>query len=420
MSITLDLGQAIYALSDALDLVGVDEVFHGKRVGFMALQCGQALALRESALEDLFHAELLHDCGVSSTQIHRCLVNQMDWEGAEFHCIKGSQLLSLFPPLAHLAPLVRHHHTHWDALRAAHLPEDTARLASLLYLMDRVDALAAPHYEHDLLMARHTVRDTVWRLSGSFFAPELVALFLDLSDSEAFWLSLEPRHLIRFFYERKQEARLVPLSFPELRQLALLFARIVDAKSPYTMEHSLGTARLARLLAEQASLSAETCGKIEVAGLLHDLGKLQVPDEILEKPNALTAEERAMIQRHSFETYQILRGITGLEDITLWAAYHHETPDGRGYPFHRHGAELTLEMRIIAVSDVFQALAQQRPYRKPLPPTEILAMLRAFVRQNRLDSDVVELVGQHLEASWRAATGAKSFAAWSQPAVQAG
>jgi putative nucleotidyltransferase with HDIG domain len=213
---------------------------------------------------------------------------------------------------------------------------------------------------------------------------------------------------MRFIYERERESRLAPVSFPELKQLALLFARIVDAKSPFTMEHSLGTARLARFLAERAELSVETCEKIEVAALLHDLGKLQVPDEILEKPSALTREERAMIQRHSFETYQILRGIAGLEDITLWAAYHHETPDGRGYPFHRRGAELTLEMRIVAVSDVFQALAQRRPYRKPLGPDEILDLLRTFVQQNHLDSEIVELAGRHLQASWQAATGLKS------------
>lgn len=112
-----------------------------------------------------------------------------------------------------------------------------------------------------------------------------------------------------------------------------------------------------------------------------------------------------MIQRHSFETYQILHGITGLEDITLWAAFHHETLDGRGYPFHRRGAELTIEMRIIAVADVFQALAQRRPYREPTSPAQILEALRAFARDNRLDGAVVELVGQHLPESWRIATG---------------
>jgi len=405
MTVSIDLGQAIHALSDALDLVGVDQVLHGKRVGFMALCCGEALGFNPRQLDDLFHSGLLHDCGVSSTQIHHFLVQELDWKGVEFHCVQGSDLLSRFTPLASLAPIVRYHHTHWDVLCALRVPQPTARWANLIYLVDRVIALTASSGNQDILRIRHDIRDTIHHLGQSFFAPELVKLFLDLSDNEAFWLRLEARHLIRFIYERERQTEVVPISFAELKQLALMFARVVDAKSPYTLEHSLGTARVGRFLAEQVDLSPETRDKIEVAALLHDLGKLRVPDEILEKPGALTPEERATIQRHSFETYQILRGIGGLEDITLWAALHHETLDGRGYPFHRHGADLTLDLRIIAVSDVFQALAQQRPYRQQLSPVEILEMLRSFGQLDRLDGTVVELVGRHLEASWGAATG---------------
>ena len=403
MNITIDLGQAIHALSDALDLVGVDQVLHGKRVGFMAMRCAEALALEGRELDDVFHAGLLHNCALSSAAAHPQMVNELDWEGSEQHCIQGGELLAGFPPLAHLAPIIRYHHTHWDELSTLGVPAATARLANLIYLVDRVDALAAPDDERDLLLIRHGVRDTIRRLSGSFFAPELVALFMEVSESEAFWLNLEARHLIRFIYERERENRVVPISFAELKQLALIFACVVDAKSPYTLAHSLGTARLARFLAECERLTPETCDKIEIAALLHDLGKLRVPEEVLEKPGPLTRDERAAIQRHSFETYQILRGIGGLEDITLWAAYHHEKPSGRGYPFQLRGAELTIETRIIAVSDVFQALAQGRPYRQSLSPVQILEMLRTFVRNNHLDNEVVEQIGRHLDECWRLA-----------------
>ncbi|MFO1423596.1 MAG: HD domain-containing protein [Candidatus Competibacteraceae bacterium] len=403
MTVSINLGQVIHALSDALDLVGVDHVLHGKRVGFMALCCGEALGFNSRQLDDLFHSGLLHDCGVSSTQTHRFLVQELDWKGVEFHCVKGSDLLSRFTPLAHLAPIVRYHHTHWDVLNALGIPQPIARWTNLIYLVDRVDALAASSGNRDILLARHDIRNTIQRLGGSFFAPDLAALFLDLSDNEAFWLRLETRHLIRFIYERERETETVSISFAELKQLALIFARVVDAKSPYTLEHSLGTARVGRFLAECVGLSSETRDKIEVAALLHDLGKLRVPDEILEKPGPLTPKERATIQHHSFETYQILRGITGLEDITWWAAYHHEKLDGRGYPFHRRGEELTIEARIIAVADVFQALAQPRPYRQPLPPVDILRMLRAFAQDQHLDGDLVETIGRNLEICWRLA-----------------
>jgi response regulator RpfG family c-di-GMP phosphodiesterase len=123
MNIGIDLDQAIHALADALDLVGVDEMLHGKRVGLMAQQCGRGLGLGEPELEDLFHIGLLHDCAVSSTTMHRRLINELDWEGAEFHCHRGNELLGEFPPLAHLAPIIEHHHSHWDLLRQQDLPE---------------------------------------------------------------------------------------------------------------------------------------------------------------------------------------------------------------------------------------------------------------------------------------------------------
>ena len=79
---------------------------------------------------------------------------------------------------------------------------------------------------------------------------------------------------------------------------------------------------------------------LEVAGLLHDLGKLNVPDEILEKPGPLTGEERMIMMRHSFESYQILRRISGFEQIAEWAAFHHEVLTGTGYPFRKDKKEL--------------------------------------------------------------------------------
>ena len=99
--------------------------------------------------------------------------------------------------------------------------------------------------------------------------------------------------------------------------MAEMFSRIVDAKSPFTAEHSLGVARLARFMAERLGVDAINCDKIEIAGLLHDLGKLRVPDEILDKPRGLDERERKIMNAHSFETFQILRHIKGFEEIVV-------------------------------------------------------------------------------------------------------
>ena len=171
--------------------------------------------------------------------------------------------------------------------------------------------------------------------------------------------------------------------------IARIFAQVVDAKSAFTYEHSIGVASLSRFIAANMGYDGHTLDKIEIAGLLHDLGKLRIPDEILENPGKLNETDTFTMHRHSFETYQVLREIRGFEDIALWAAYHHEKPNGSGYPFKRGGVDLTREARIIAVADIFQALAQDRPYRKAMPTHDICNILHNMAVNNLLDAEVV-------------------------------
>lgn len=400
MDLTIDLRQAIYALTDALDLVGVDEVGHGKRVGFMALECARTLSLDDEARDKLFHAALLHDCGVSSSRVHRYLVEELEWDKAEEHSLIGFDLLQHFPPLASLAPAIRYHHTRWETLKDMGVAEQDALFASVIFLVDRVDALVTPHYSKDLLMARHDIRRRIAALRHTLFAPQAVEAFMNASSAESFWLTLETPHLEHFLFDMEREHQPQPISFTELKQLARVFAHIVDAKSHFTVEHSDGVASLARYLGEKMGLPTERCEKLEVAGLLHDLGKLKVPDEILEKPAELDEQERSVMLRHSFESYQILRRIKGLEDIALWAAYHHEMPAGNGYPFHARAEVLGKEARIIAVADVFQALAQDRPYRKAMPRDRIVGILQKQADEGGLDRGIVALVAADAEQCW--------------------
>jgi len=404
-----DLRHVIYALSDALDLVGIDDVAHGKRVGIMAAECGKVMGLPPAATTFLFDLGMLHDIGVSSTETHRHLVGEFDWENSQVHAEVGYGLLRSFPPLAAMALPVRYHHTHW--LQLSTLPADLvdarqAEQANLIYLVDRVDALAAPWYGGSQLFEHVAeIRERILENRGSLFAPALVDAFLAASAAEAFWLLLEPRAVQSYLMDLLAHGRPHEGSFAELRQLATIFSRIVDAKSPFTAEHSAGVARLARLLGEKLGLAGERLDQLEIAGLLHDLGKLRVPDEILDKPGRLDARERQVINAHSFETYQILRNIRGFEDIALWAAYHHEDVGGTGYPFRIHGERLPLEARILRVADIFQAMAQNRPYRPGLGAGEVLHFLEDLARDGHLDGDVVAVATEHREATMRAALG---------------
>ncbi|MDH5299023.1 MAG: HD domain-containing protein [Desulfobulbaceae bacterium] len=404
MNNEIDFRQVVHALSDSLDLVGVDEVQHGKRVAFMAMECGRALGMDSEQLDRLYHAALLHDCGVSSTTVHRYLVTELDWAGAEEHCLRGHKLLDGHELFAELAPLIRLHHTHWDELRGLGLDEETALINNCIYLVDRVDALVARQSLDELLLTKEEIRDTIAKYRDTFFAPQLVDVFLKVSANEFFWLTLQPRHLGLYLAEMAMDSKVRTVGQDSFLRIARMFATIVDAKSPFTVEHSLGVSRLAKHLGTLLGLPADTCNALEVAGLLHDLGKLRVPDEILEKPGPLTDRERATMKHHSFESYQILRRIDGFDSIAEMAAFHHETLSGEGYPFHRQGSALSTEARMIAVADIFQALAQNRPYRSSLPPAEIVSILEGLVAANKLDRQVVRAVAENLGTCWEAAT----------------
>jgi HD-GYP domain-containing protein (c-di-GMP phosphodiesterase class II) len=403
--IAVDLRQVVYALSDALDLVGIDDVGHGKRVGIMARACGRLLTVPPAEPTTLFDLGMLHDIGVSSTATHNHLLLEFDWEGSQQHCDIGYRLLRDFPPLARLAEPVRYHHTHWEELAAMpDLSPVVAEQANLIYLVDRVDTLAAPHYgSGELLMHTAGIRDKIAARAGRYFEPDLVEAFLTASATEAFWLELEPRGIQSVMQEMLIQAVPYPATIAELKQLAAMFSQIVDAKSTFTAEHSTGVSRLARFFAEGLGVSPAQCDKLEIAGLLHDLGKLRVPDEVLDKPGRLDDRERKLMNAHSYETFQILRQIKGFEEITQWASCHHEEYDASGYPFHLKGQELPLEARILRVADIFQAMAQDRPYRAGLPPDEILAFMRRLISEGRIEAEILRVAEQDMAGAMAAA-----------------
>ena len=192
MALQIDLRQVVLLIARAVDLVGVDDVLHGRRVAILAVECAKRLGWDEAEQQLLFDAGLLHDVGVSSTRVHHTLVNELDWAGADIHCARGFQLLKNFSPLAKIAPIVRYHHTHWQDLQQDNIDPTVARFTNLIYLADRVDVSAAPYYtDNTLLLHIPEICTLINRYRGSFFAPELVDAFLTAASAEAFWLILD-------------------------------------------------------------------------------------------------------------------------------------------------------------------------------------------------------------------------------------
>ncbi len=400
---TIDLRQMILAIETAVSQVGMNDTNHGKRVGYIASQLSHQLGYSEQSIQFAFDLGMLHDCGVSTEQMHSSLVNHFDWSDAHIHCEIGYRLLKDFEPLAPFAIPILYHHTPWRELKELDISNLDKRMANLIFLSDRIDVLAAAHYETDILLAKEEVVKSIVGYSGGYFDPVLVDAFQEAERSEAFWIALESRHVTRYVWDMGQFESSERLSIAQVKKLSLIMAYIVDQKSPFTAQHSARVAALAKYLAGTYGLLNEQCEKIEIAGLLHDLGKLHIPDNILEKPGPLNDLERSIMNQHSYETFEILRHIKGLNEIASWAAFHHEGLNGAGYPFHPRERDLSVEARIIAVADVFQALVQDRPYRSGMPLDKVLENLNAFADQGKLDPEIVALARQHADVCFNIA-----------------
>lgn len=391
------LGQAVFVLSDALDLVGVDDVLHGKRVAWLADHLLTRLGA-QGLRGDVRLASLLHDCGVSSTRHHQQLVVATASHD-DAHSETGARLLADFAPLAHLAEAVRYHHTPWRDL--ARLSPRDQTLANTIFLADRIDVLQARTAPADAPALRREVTEHLLRPFGPLFSPELLA-----AAREALETSM-PVDVLRGRYpELLAQAPEGPhrvLSASDALGLARLFAQTVDAKSPFTARHSDGVAAVALHLADVTGRLRSSRAALEIAALLHDLGKLRVPDAILEKPGQLDPHELAVMRTHAYESQLILERISGFEDIARMAGQHHELLDGSGYPFGLRGDAVPFEAQLLAVADIFQALAQDRPYRRALPTGEILDIMRGMVRAGRLDGGLVQVLELDVQYAWQLA-----------------
>jgi len=153
-------------------------------------------------------------------------------------------------------------------------------------------------------------------------------------------------------------------------------AHTIDAKDEYTRGHSIRVAKYSRMIAEKMGMSKDECDDIYYMGLLHDIGKIGVPNEIINKPSSLTDEEYGMVKKHPATGFDILSEIKTRPELSKGARWHHERYDGTGYPDHKKGEDIPVEARIIAVADSYDAMTSNRSYRGYLPQDKVKEELK--------------------------------------------
>lgn len=211
----------------------------------------------------------------------------------------------------------------------------------------------------------------------------LVAVFIILLAIAISWCCIKHKTAV---LERKQKENRI-----FIEQIIQSFAKSIDIKDKYTNGHSFRVAEYAAMIAERMGYDSTGVTDVYNIGLLHDIGKITIPDEILNKPGGLTDEEYDIIKKHASNGYDILKEIEISPDLALGAGYHHERIDGKGYPFGKNGEEIPMVAQIIAVADTFDAMNSTRPYRKQMKKKDIVAELER-IKGTQLNAEIVQIL----------------------------
>ncbi len=389
--ITVSSFDMIMSLSFALDLVDSRIVHHHKRVAYLAATLASALGLDKELEYHVTLAAAVHDIGaLSLEEVQR--IHDFEGRANGDHAEIGYRLIRDFAPFAKVAPIIRAHHVAWEQDQANRLPGDRVPIENhVLHFADRLEVMI--DYQREILHQVPEIVALARQHSGTMFMPEVVEAFVKLSEREAFWLDLISPRLDTILHETLASSTFgFELDLDSLLSISQLFSQIIDFRTPFTATHSSGVAIVAEALAIRMGFSRSEGILMRVAGYLHDLGKLAIASEILNKPGRLTDEEMRIVRKHTYYTYQTLKTIDGLDTINVWASFHHETLDGDGYPFHYDRDSLPLGSRVMSVADIFTALSEDRPYRRGMEKAQVLAILQDMAGRGKIDAAILEVL----------------------------
>ena len=436
------LSEILSALSCALDITEGQPQGHAVRSCLIGMRLAQAIGYPEAQQGSLFYALLLKDLGCSSNASRLCDLfgaddrdlkrehKLTDWsapmpslayalrntmpeasrlakvmrvatltvkergsarEMVRTRCERGADIAAMLGFSEITREAIRALDEHWDGrgLPCGLAGEAIPLAGRILGLAQAVEVFASAYgVESALAVALER--------SGSWFDPALVDALGSLRRDREFWANVLGPDPSAHLSALEPEDQVLLADEARLDLVAAAFARVIDAKSPYTYRHSEGVAEAAVGIGIILELEDAEVRDLRRAALLHDIGKLGVSNLILDKPGRLTDPEMAQVRLHPAFTHRILSRVAAFEAIVETASAHHERIDGKGYHRGLPGERLEAPARALAVADVYEALTADRPYRAGLPPDEVMAILRRQAGAG-LCPEGVEVLAVHLD-----------------------
>jgi putative nucleotidyltransferase with HDIG domain len=440
---TIRLSDVVSALSLALDLTEGQPMGHSIRSCILGMRIGEELNLPQKDRSDLYYALLLKDSGCSSNaaRLHQILgsneiqakaeVKTEDWtkpslqgllylfrnvipdaplwkrltrivkvgrerrktnvEVFTARCERGAEIARQIGLSEETALAIRGLDEHWNGggYPRGIKGEEIPLLSRIMNVSQTFDVFCS---RSGLPLAIRVVAER----SGTWFDPEIVRVLQHLERDQSLWQKIMGLEARKYVLEMEPGIA-IPASPERIDDLCRAFARVIDAKSPYTFNHSVSVAAAAFEIAEGLGLAPQTVTLVRRAALLHDIGKLSVPNSILEKPGKLNEREWEVMKMHPVYSKVILETIAGFQHLASVAAAHHERLNGTGYPDGLVADQLPVTARIICVADVYAALIERRPYRDGLPPEEVFRIMDKDV-PHALDADCYAVLKQRTRA----------------------
>jgi HD-GYP domain-containing protein (c-di-GMP phosphodiesterase class II) len=418
---TFRLSEVLAALSHALDLTEGQPVGHAARTCVLGLRLAEQVGLGQEERNALFYALLMKDAGCSSSSarmsqlfgVDDLVLKQhgklVDWsrpgevlrfvgkhagagasplrkvarvgavagklkqEGAaivETRCERGANIVRQLELPEAAAVAVRELDEHWDGGGQPYGLEGDA-----ISIVGRVGCVAQNAELFFAAGGTDEMRRMLGERRGRWFEPVLADALLAIPSDDPLWESLRSGRAEQTLATLAPTDIVLVADDARLDQVAVAFGSIIDAKSKYTADHSRGVARYALGIGEELGFSPQLMRDLRRGGLLHDIGKLGVPNTILDKPGKLDDAEFDTIKLHPVYTQQILSRVPAFARLADSSAAHHERLNGSGYPNGLAAGQLTPYARVLAVADVYEALTADRPYRDGMPIEQALEIM---------------------------------------------
>ncbi len=372
------------SFAEAMNLLRPETEKLHQRVAYLAYNIADELGYNSEDKRELINASLLYDVGIA-------LMPDNASEDKERYYFKdlAAQGLGIIGD-------VQRYKSVCEVMKVAS-PEDEIDenafgaekymdFAEIIDISDRVASMLDP--KDAALNQVEDICDAISDLAGESVSSTVVEAFLRFAEKEYVWM--EVLHQPEIFLSHISDAN--DLTLDEMIELARFMSRIIDFRSNYTVMHSSGVAATAVRLAEIIGMSEDECKMMMIAGYLHDVGKLKVPKYVLDKNEKLTDEEFNIVKEYAYYTHLLLKDITGFEQIGRWASLHHEKLNGYGYPFRLKADDIPMGARIIAIADIFSAVAEIRAYRAGMSKEEVIRTLREYVESGAMSGYLVELL----------------------------